>query len=193
MADHCLVNLAGNYDYLSVPYYITQDYENDGEAILPSCEEMLDAYIPPVFLEKARRMGVPVPDFFISNGYFEPPVIVDPVNPFTLKGKVVLKSGRVTSIGRSLTRNFTYAVCCQELAPGSRIVYFRSVLGWTARPQYRELAGTVWNVFHIPLARVRAVLIEDGRLLLSDISPLPFDTLNSRELRRIEELVQWDS
>ena len=185
-----LVNCAGNYDYLSSAYYVSQDYEDD-RSIRPTCQEMLDAYVPPLFLEKAKAAGLPVPEWYISNGYFEPPVIADPVNPFTLRGKIVWKDGRAKSIARSLTRNFTYSICCQELPVGSKVRYFRTLLGWTATAAYRDLAEAVWNVFNIPLARIRVIHPVDGQPLLSDISPLPFETLSARECARVEEHVTW--
>lgn len=188
-----LVNLAGNYDYLSNGYYISQDLENSGQSIVPSCTEMLDAYVPPLFLEKAKLAGVPVPEYYISNGYFEPPVIVDPINPFTLKGRVVLKSGRAGSIARSLTRNFTYAVCCQEMPEGSKVAYFRSILGWAVQPRHRELSKMVWEVFGVPLARVRAIRTKGGQFLLSDISPLFMEDLGGREAAYLKERVIWDN
>ena len=185
-----LVNCAGNYDYLSSAYYLSQDYE-DEQPIRPTCPEMLDAYVPPLFLEKAKAAGLPVPEWYLSNGYFEPPVIADPINPFTLRGKIVWKEGRAKSIARSLTRNFTYAICCQELPPGSKVRCFRDILGWTATLAYRDLASSVWRVFNIPLAKVRVIHPPDRSPLLSDISPLPYDTLSPREIARIEEQVSW--
>lgn len=188
-----LVNLAGNYDYLSDGYYLSEDYENAGRAIRPLCKEMLDAYVPPLFLEKARLAGSPVPEYYLSNGYFEPPVIVDPINPFTLRGRVVLKSGKAKSIAKSLTRNFTYAVCCQEIPEGGKVAYFRSVLGWALQPRYRELSAIVWNVFGIPLARVRVIITAGNRALLSDIAPLFIEDLGVRETEYLAERVSWDS
>lgn len=186
------VNLAGNYDYLSNGYYLSLDYEIGGQVIRPTCKEMLDAYVPPLFLEKAGRAGVAVPDFYISNGYFEPPVIVDPINPFTLKGRVVFKSGKAKSIAKSLTRNYTYAICCQEIPEGSKIAYFRSVLGWAVQPRFRELSRIVWEIFSIPLAKVRVIRTKTNRLLLSDISPLFREDLSPREAGYLKERVQWD-
>ncbi len=188
-----LVNLAGDYDYLSQAYYVSQDRLLSGEMIVPSCQDMLDAYVPPLFLEKARLAGLPVPEYYISNGYIEPPVIVDPVNPFTLKGKIVLKASRARSIAKSLTRNFTYAVCCQELPEGSHVAYFKAVLGWCAGEEYREKARVIWDIFKIPLARIRVIKLADGRILLSDISPLPLSQLGKREIEYIRERVVWGS
>jgi len=188
-----LVNLGGNYDYLSHAYYVSLDLEHAGKSVRPNCRQMLDAYVPPLFVEKARLANVPVPESYISNGYFEPPVIVDPINPFTLRGRVVMKTGRAKTIARSLTRNFTYAVCCQELPAGARIVRFRSVLGWTPSPSLREASAAVWNVFAIPLAIVRAVKLSGGPVLLSDIAPLYFEDLRPRELHYLQERVTWVS
>ena len=191
-AEACLVNLAGCYDYLDLPYYVSQDLEGAATAIWPTCKEMLDAYVPPLFLEKARLADVPVPKYYVSNGYYEPPLIIDPVNPFTLKGRIVLKPGREEATARSLTRNFTYAICCQELPAGCRIAHFRSVLGWSTAAPYRSPARVVWEVFHIPIARVRIVKCTDGSSLLSDISPLPFEELGVREADYVEEHIEWD-
>jgi hypothetical protein len=191
--EHCYVNVGGNYDYLELPYYISEDYEHEGKPIRPTCKEMIDAYVPPLFLEKAKLAGLAAPEYYISNGYCEPPVIVDPINPFTLKGRVVLKPGRVNSILKSLTRNYTYAVCCQELPEGSRVVFFRAILGWCAVARFRDLAASIWETYNIPVAKARAITLKDGTLLLSDISPLPFAELTEREIKHINETVQWRS
>jgi hypothetical protein len=188
----CLVNLAGDYDYLELGYYTSQDREAAGRLIHPTLEEALDAYVPPLFLEKGRLAGLKVPEFYISNGYFEPPVIIDPINPFMIKSRLVLKPGRERAIARSMTRNFTYAICCQELAEGATVAYFRSVLGWSSSARFRALSEMVWSVYRIPLARVRVIQTPGGGPLLSDIGPLPFRSLKARELAHLEAKVQWE-
>ncbi len=185
------VNLAGNYDYLELPYYISQDMELEGKKIHPTCEEMLDAYITPLFLEKAKINGLPIPEYYISNGYFEPPVIVDPINPFMERSRVVLHYPRMKSVGRSMTRNFTYAVCCQDIPAGASVRFFRAVFGWCLIPRYRDAARAIWEVFHIPLAKVRVIVLNDGRVLLSDISQLYLKDLKKREMQHLEGVVEW--
>ena len=54
LPDHNLINLTGNYNYLERGYYASQDRELEDRVIYPSCQEMIDAYVPPLFLEKAR-------------------------------------------------------------------------------------------------------------------------------------------
>lgn len=188
---NCYLNLWGDYDYLDHAYYVSQEYENRGAHILPTCKEMLDAYIPPIFLEKARRTNISVPEYYISNGYFEPPVIVDPINPFMLKSRVVLKPGREKSIAKSMTRNYTYAICCQKLDAGDEVVKFRSVLGWCTNPEFRPLSKFVLEVFHVPLATVRVVIKKNGVKLLSDISPLEFNDLRATEFEYLEGKISW--
>ena len=191
LPDHNLINLTGNYNYLERGYYASQDRELEDRVIYPSCQEMIDAYVPPLFLEKARLAGLNIPDFYISNSFFEPPVIIDPVNPFMIKSRIVHEPGREQSIAKSMTRNFKYAMCCQVLPPGSRVVYFRSVLGWCLSPRFRELSEDIWRVFRIPLAKVRVIVNADGGFLVSDISHLPFDKLGTKELAFLEKEIRW--
>ena len=187
----CLVNLAGRYDYLELPYYISQDLENSGNQVRPSCREMLDAYVSPLFLSKAKLAGLAVPENYITNGNFEPPVIVDTVNPFMQRSSIVLKSGRQSRVAKSMTRNYTYAICCQELPPGGQVKYFRSVMGWCVSRRFRELSERVWSIFGIPLARVRVVVLQGGETLLSQVAQLPFERLNRRELAYLQGKIQW--
>lgn len=189
----CLINLGGNYDYLELPYYLSQDYELAGQEIFPSNKQMLDAYVPPLFLVKARAAGIDVADHYISNGYFEPPVIIDPINPFMIKSRIVWKAARTDAVARSMTRNFTYAICCQDIPPGSRIVYFASVLGHASTSEYRTSARQVWEVFRIPLARVRLIITPERKSLMSDISPLPYHKLSERQRSFIAREVTWQT
>lgn len=186
-----MINLVGRYDYMEFSYFISQELENAGLEVRPTCKDMLDAYITPILLEKAGSGGIHIPEYYISNGYFEPPVIIDPINPFMIKSRTVLSSNNIEKIAKSMTRNFTYAICCQELPPDSRVKKFRSVIGWSIYRQYRDISSKIWELFKIPLARVRIVILKDGKILLSDISPLPFEDLNQKELDYLMERVRW--
>jgi hypothetical protein len=189
--ENCYVNLAGYYGYLETGYYASQDLGAEGKDVHPNCREILDSSVVPLFLEKARLAGLPVPEYYITNGYFEPPVIVDSVNPFMSRQSVVLKNGHQERVAKSLTRNFTYAICCQELPPGMKIGYFRSILGWCAQPRYQSLSEAVWRTFRIPLAVIRIIMPENGEMMLSNLKPLPFARLTARELRYVESKIQW--
>jgi len=186
-----LLNLIGKYDYMESSYFISQELEASGLEVHPSCKEMLDAYITPILLEKAKTQGIPIPTYYISNGYFEPPVIIDPINPFMIKSRTVLASNNIEKISRSMTRNFTYAICCQELPAGAEIKRFRSVLGWSVNRKFRNISSMIWEVFRMPLAKVRVIVTDEGEIMLSDISHLPFEDLNEKELNFLMSKVQW--
>ncbi|MBI3126171.1 MAG: RimK-like ATPgrasp N-terminal domain-containing protein [Candidatus Tectomicrobia bacterium] len=185
------VNLAGDYNYIEAAYYVSQDIEAEGRPVHPTCQEMLDAYVPPLFLEKARLAGLPVPNYYVTNDFFEPPVIVDTINPFMYRQMVVLKEGMQRRVAKSLTRNFTYAICCQELPERAKVAYFRCVMGECGAGRFREAARRFWEAFRLPLAEVRVILAPGGEILLSGVDPLPWKKLTPRERARLNRRVQW--
>jgi hypothetical protein len=189
--DDCYVNLAGDYEYLTSGYYASQDLEISEKKVHPTCKEVLDSYIVPLFLEKARLSGLLVPEFYITNDYFEPPVIVDTINPFMKRQSIVLKVGHQERVSKSLTRNYTYATCCQELPPGAQVKHFRAVLGWCQAPQYQDHAVNIWKVFRMPLTDVRIITLPKGEVLLSGIKPLPFKSLSKKENKYLDSVVKW--
>ena len=185
-----VVNLAGNYNYLEYGYYTSLDLEADSVDVHPTCKEALDAYVTPLMLEKARLEGVPIPEWYVTNGYFGPPVIIDTINPFMSRHSIVERHGHVDRVAKSMTRNFKYAMCCQEIPHEAKVGTFRSILGWSAVPAHRGLAEAMWRVFRIPLAVVRFLQLSDDTLLLSDINPLPFEKLNDRERFIVQKRVE---
>lgn len=187
----CLVNLAGDYDYLTHGYYVSQELELSGEQIHPTCAEVFDAYVTPLFLEKARRAGLDTPEYYLTNDWFEPPVLIDTMNPFMNRQRIVRSPAQQESAARSLTRNYTYAICCQELSDGARVRHFQAVIGWSAQPHYRNLARSVWEVFRIPIARVRVLEMEAGRILLSGMWPLRWRDVGKRERAHLERELEW--
>jgi hypothetical protein len=125
----CYVNLLGDYGYMTSGSYASQDLETMDKPIYPTGKEILDAYIVPLFLEKAKLAALTISSDYVTNDYFEPPVIVDSINPFMSRQSLVLKTGHQEGVSKSMTRDFTYAICCQELPIGARMGRFRMVLG----------------------------------------------------------------
>jgi len=189
--DGCLVNLAGDYRYLTAGYYRSQDLVSDGGNAHPTCQEAIDAYVAPLFLEKAAIAGLPIPEYYLTNEHFDPPVVIDTVNPFPAHASLVLKNGHTERMTKSLTRNYTYAICCQTLPPGARIAKFRAVLGWTRSPRYRPIAEAIWRVYRLPLALVRVIVQQDSKVLFSALGPLPFASLTKPEQVYLRKVVEW--
>lgn len=187
----CFVNVSGDYEYMGIGYYASELYETDGKPVRPTTRECVDAYVVPVCLEKAKLAGIRVPDFHLTNGYFEPPVVVDTVNPFMQRSSIVRSASAQPRVAASLTRNSTYAVCCQVLPDDARVTTFRSIMDWSPSPRYRPLAAKVWDVFRIPLAIVRTIVTAEGEPMLSAIGPLPYKSLTSIERRKLDERLTW--
>lgn len=191
-SDGCFVNLSGDYRYLSSGYYASQDQESGQVSCYPKCKDTLDAYVTPLFLEKARQAGLPVPRYYLTNEAFAPPALIDTVNPFmTRKRGILVKDGPQNGLAKSLTRNFTYAMCCQELPEGAQVLRLQTVLGWCQEPRFREAAAQVWRLFRVPVAVLRLIALPGGKMLFSGLEPLPWQTVGRREQAHLRRAVVW--
>ncbi len=187
----CWINLAGDYDYLTNGYYLSQELELAGEPVRPTCREILDAYITPLMIEKASAAGLDVLPYYITNSYFEPPVLIDTLNPFMNRQRVVRSPAQQEKAARSLTRNFTYAICCQELTDDLRLRHIRTFLGWTRHTPYLPVARSIWEIFGIPIAKVRVAESGSRPPVLTGIWPLPWCDLTGPEREKLEGALSW--
>jgi hypothetical protein len=183
------LNILGDYRYLSEGHYSSVEAEISGVRVYPRVKEALDAYIVPLCLQRAEAAGIPVPEYYITNDVFEPPCIVYPINPFMKRHSVVHKAGHVKRIARSMTRNFKYAMCVQRIDEGAAVREYKCVMGSTTSEHLDDMAAKVWDLFHLPLCKLR--IIEDGRLMLSAIEPLQLQDLGSRELKLLRKANEW--
>ncbi|MDD1757586.1 MAG: hypothetical protein LUQ22_02505, partial [Methanotrichaceae archaeon] len=72
-----------SYFYKTEPYYTIVKNENEGIRTIPASGEVLDAYIVPICLEKAKLAGIPVCDWVISYQYVSVPAIIYGLNYFS--------------------------------------------------------------------------------------------------------------
>ncbi len=98
-----------SYFYKTEPYYTIVKNENEGIKTVPSSSDVLDAYIVPICLEKAKLAEIPVCDWVISYQYISLPAIVYGLNYFStpsdhflvkdvVEAKKVIK--HVTNLGK---------------------------------------------------------------------------------------------
>jgi len=185
-----LVNVSGNYEYLTEEYYRCQDAELAGGTLpSPTCADALDAYIVPVALEKAAMAGLPVPDWFLTNEYFQPPAVVDAINPFSRRFAVVRSEAECATAAKQLSWNFKYSFCVQRISDATELVEVRMVAGRTEQPDYADWASLVYAVFALPVASIR-LLCTGPVVQFSAIGMLPWRTLTATERRWAEELVR---
>jgi len=185
--ESAFVNLAGDYRYLKQGYFESVDAEVRGIKVYPTPEEALNAYLVPICLERAKRNGIPVPEYTVTREEIRPPAIVYPINPFMSKYSVVQKSGSIKRIVKSMTRNYTYPICVQKL--DGTIREFSCILGQTTQPEFAELAKKIWDLFHLPLCRVRVIV--NTNVKLSAIEPLELQELKRAELKLLKKANAW--
>lgn len=181
-----------NYFYKTEPYYTIVKNENEGIRTTPSSSDVLDAYIVPICLEKAKLAGIPVCDWTISYQYVSLPAIVYGLNYFStpsdhfvvrdLEGaKVVIK--HITNRGR-------YPFCYQKISDTSSVTKCISIFGKTINccEKVSSLAETVYEVFRMPLVEV--VLVRDESLYrLSSLAPVNYSQLSKDETEMLQDLL----
>jgi hypothetical protein len=187
------INLTGDYGYLSDGYYQSMEAQHEGRIALPSPTEALDAYVVPLALTKAKASGIAVPEWEIVNDdtvSFDPPLIAYPVNPFQSQGIVANDQAACEETIKTLTMGGKYALVLQDVPKDSRVDTMRLILGRCLKPEYNELAQNVWQVFRIPLARVKVIVTETA-YLFSAIEPLTREELTQNEKAIVKEAGLW--
>ena len=149
--------------------------------MLPSPQQALDAAIVPLSLIKAEHAGLPVPEWYLTNEYFRPPVLCYTVNPFMRRCGPCCSRAAPGEIVKSLTRNFQYAVCCQEIESDTDVREFNVVLGRTAQLEYAGWAKRIWEVFGLPLVRVKLLDFGGRRAFLGARAPAARDAQTRRK------------
>ncbi|HOQ24969.1 MAG TPA: RimK-like ATPgrasp N-terminal domain-containing protein [Bacillota bacterium] len=191
--DAALFNMAGDYSYLSEGYYLSQDACLRGKRVFPSPEEILDAYVVPLALEKARQNKIATPEYKITNDEFgiEPPVLLYPINPFSDRFELVSTLEDAPKKFRTVTRLGKYAACVQELPHDDyRIDTLRCIMGKTLTEEYHEFAWKAFKTFGLPLMKIR-VIVTSSQYLFSSICPLEFDQLTLNEKKILEGIGTW--
>jgi hypothetical protein len=186
-----VANLSGDYTYLTSGYYASLDAELAGMRVLPTTADALDAYVVPIAMEKARLAGIPVPPHEVVTDRFPPPpLLAYPINPFSSRGVLLLDADAVESRRKGLTYTGKYAVLVQHLPGDHRIDVLRLVMGRTHVPEYEEMGRQLFEVFRLPLMKVR-IVVTTKEYMLSAIEPLPFGELTAEDRAHLEGLGTW--
>ena len=188
-----LVNLGGDYSYMSSAYYASLDAELRGERVAPTTEEALDAYVVPLAMERASRGGISVPSYeLVTDRFPPPPFMAYPVNPFSTRGELIEDADTLEARRKGLTYTGKYAVLVQRLPADYRIDVVRTVLGQSLVPEYEAFAKQVFETFRMPLFKAR-VIVSSRAYMLSAIEPLPRDELTLNEKALVKGVVGWRS
>lgn len=176
--------ISENYSYKSEPYYIILDYELHGKDVRPSSSAVLDAYIVPMCLERARLAGIPVAEWGISQGFVPLPALIYGLNYFATSADffLVRDNDKAKEVIAHITNKGKYPFCFQKIPPGATIHSCISIFGRTAGScaAVSELAEKIYRIFSIPL--VTMVFVRTGEeFTLSSLSPTRYTRISADE------------
>jgi hypothetical protein len=182
--DHALHVISEDYSYKSEAYYTILSREQAGDPVRPKSRDVLDAFVVPVCLERAKHAGVPVVEWGISQAYVPLPAILYGLNYFATASdySVVNDTTQAKEVIRHITNKGKYPFCYQKLDDGATLHTCTAVFGRTTG-SCEVIAGfaeNLYDLFSIPL--VNMVFVRTGdQYALSSIAPTRYTRLSEGE------------
>jgi hypothetical protein len=183
-----------NHFYKSEAYYTAVSSEMSGINTVPSSGQVIEAYVVPICLEKAKLSGIAVSEWEISYQYASTPCVIYGLNYFSTPSEffVVKDEETAKDVIKHVTNKGKYPFCYQKLAQGANMVAVTSVFGHAVEnddPEVAKMISDVYRLFKIPL--FIAILIEhDGKYSLSSMGPVRYSKLTIREKHLLGEYLQ---
>jgi hypothetical protein len=176
--------ISENYAYKTETYYSILHHELAGDPVRPSTSAILDAYVVPVCLERAKLAGIPVCAWGISQVYVPLPAILYGLNYFATTADyfIVYNADQAKEAIKHITNKGKYPFCYQKLDESATIHTCVGIFGQTTSPctPIALLAGQVYEHFSIPL--VKMIFVKKGdNYLLSSLSPTKYSQLSAEE------------
>jgi hypothetical protein len=176
--------ISENYSYKTETYYSILSHELEGKAVRPSSRAILDAYVVPICLERAKLGGIPVCEWGISQGYVPLPSILYGLNYFATTSDffVVHDNDKAKEVIKHITNIGKYPFCYQKVGDGATIHSCVGIFGRTAGAcsAMSRLAEQVYECFSIPL--VTMVFVKSGEeYMLSSLAPTRYSQLTADE------------
>ena len=201
-----ILNINNDYRYMKTGYYISLHAEILGNKVIPSTENIVDAYRLPILLVRASKAGVPTLPYLVTDSVkqimaeFNFPVAVFAVNPFSFKGfKIAHNRSALYRAVKSLSMNYRYAVCVQPLY-GEMAEYkvFFGKCDVANNGNIKEISRKVYETFNIPVCKLHiqhvdgeAYLCGFQALEIKEISPSDLNAISS-EIMKISEKGGFD-
>jgi hypothetical protein len=176
--------ISEDYSYKTEPYYTILNYELNGINVRPSSSAVLDAYVVPMCLERAKLAGIPVPEWGISQGFVPLPAIIYGLNYFATSADffVIRDSEKAKRVIAHVTNKGKYPFCFQKIPPDATVHSCVSIFGRTADScaAIAGLAEKIYQLFSIPLSTMVFVRTGD-EYLLSSLSPAKYSRISGNE------------
>jgi hypothetical protein len=182
--DGILHVISEDYSYKTEPYYTILTCELQGKNVRPQSSAVLDAYVVPMCLERAKLAGIPVAEWGISQGFVPLPSIIYGLNYFATSADffVVRDGEKAKEVIAHITNKGKYPFCYQKIPAEATVHSCVSIFGRTADSCaiVRELAEKIYGLFSIPL--VTMVFVKTGNeYQLSSLSPTKYSHISGDE------------
>jgi len=190
------LNINNDYRYLKTGYYVSLHAEILGNPVIPSSENIIDAYRTPILLLRASKAGIPTMPYLVTGSVKQIlselsfPVVAFAVNPFSYEGfKTAKNRSALYRAVKSLSMNYKFAVCVQPLV--GEMVSFKSVFGkCELEDNARKISEKVYEVFKIPICKLHAQRVEKD-VYLCGLQPVKKEEILPVDLETVcEEISQ---
>ncbi|MBS7633508.1 RimK-like ATPgrasp N-terminal domain-containing protein [Candidatus Bathyarchaeota archaeon] len=186
------LNLNNDYRYLKTGYYVSVHAEVLGSKVLPSTEDIIDAYRTPIMLLKATKAGIPTLPYLVTGsvkqilGEFRFPMIIFAVNPFSFEGfKTAKNRSALYKAVKSLSMNYKFAVCVQPLLGEMFVV--KSIFGRCAcNAELDMLSKKIYETLRIPICKLHVQRVEQKTYLCA-LQPLKKEELLPDDIELISK------
>jgi len=188
------LNINNDYRYLKTGYYVSLHAEILGNPVIPSSENIIDAYRTPILLLRASKAGIPIMPYLVTDSVkqiiskFNFPLIVFAVNPFLYEGfKIAKNRSALYRAVKSLGMNYKFAVCVQPLK--GDLFTFKSIFGkCELEENIRKISEKVYDVFKIPICKLHVQRIEENAYLCG-LQPAKKEEIFPHDLRLIRDKI----
>ncbi len=186
------LNVNNDYRYLKTGYYVSLHAEVLDNPVIPSSENIVDAYRTPILLLRASKAGIPTIPYIVTGSVKQIiaeigfPVVLFAVNPFSYDGfKIAKNRSALYRAVKSLEMNYKFVVCAQPLK--GEVVSFKSFFGKCEMDEkIRKISEMVYEAFRIPLCKLHVQCIEKEAYLCG-LQPLKKEELLPNDLKAISE------
>jgi hypothetical protein len=186
------LNINNDYRYLKTGYYVSLHAEILGNSVIPTSENLVDAYRTPILLLRASKAGIPTVPYIVTGSVKQImaeigfPTVLFAVNPFSYDGFRIAKNrSALYRAVKSLEMNYKFPVCAQPLQ--GEVISFKSIFGKCEMDgKIREISEMVYEVFGIPLCKLHAQRAEEEAYLCG-LQPLRKEELLPKDLKVISE------
>ena len=181
--------ISEDYSYKTDSYYTILRMEMEGKRVVPSTAALIDAFVIPICLERAKIAAIPVCEWEISQGYVPLPSIIYGINYFASASEffVVYDNETAKEVIKHLTNRGKYPFCYQKLEENAEIFQCTAIFGKTNGPlkEIENIAERIYKLFSIPLVQI--VLVKNGKdFALSSLSPARYTHLSEDERSLLE-------